>query len=108
MRTTPPFAGAAYSEVLARVAYAVIKRDYCRSPEHYTNAPLRIINLSAEMTRLGLDEVGFWIYAYEHNRTNKRKTISIRAEMILRSRAGLPWRDCAFFAYKLTRRRPPC
>jgi len=101
--STPPFAGAAESEVLARVWCAQLRRYLSKtrgaSPEQAYAALVQPHSRPGSEWPLSTAALS-WL----HYQRQGMHTASWKSTVLMRSRAGLDWRRCVYFEYKATRR----
>jgi hypothetical protein len=109
MVRTLPFSDANEPEVLARVAYQLILRDYASAPYKPERAPQEISVLAKDIQLDYSWKLGGYIAAYGFHIGRGLNSGLVRTMMVQRSRMGCTWRECMMFSYKANRRRlPPC
>lgn len=102
-----PLSDASFTEVLARVAFQLIKLDYARWRECYTDPDTGMVGLSAALRQDGFEVMATWVYAYAKQWTPFTPVGLIRERMVFQSRCGVSWRRIVYPAYKETRRANP-
>jgi len=102
-----PLTDASFSEVLARVAYRYIWRQYFFGVYHDTDpiAFLRFCEMRAQ--RAGFEAIAAWICAYRYAAFHGELTRFARTQFIFRARLGLDYRSVMTAGYKANRRRDP-
>lgn len=94
------YEGLTLSEVIARVSFRLIVRDYRIRPDAYTNPNAGLIDLARRLTDDGFWVLGFWVVgaAFETRRRGVtvkewRNGVVIRARLHASyRRRGQPWR----------------
>ena len=102
-----PFSDASLSEVLTRVAFRMIERDYRRNPSHYGIPEQGIYRMRMTYLYGKFDVLDTWCLAYQCYVSKGMRLKLIKSMHIERSRFGLPWRSSIYFDYKASRRHDP-
>lgn len=102
-----PLWDASFSEVLARVAYQVILKDYRRWGQEGDNPLEYLRGLEHAMEYHKFYAISAWISAYRYGVSQGQRSGVLRTQYIMRARMGLLWRQVAFIEYKANRRRDP-
>jgi hypothetical protein len=102
-----PLSDATMSEVLARVTYRVIQRDYHQWAEEYHPPEKGMVYLSKRLDYLGFGVLATWVLAYVREWSPLQPVGFIREAMCFRARSGLSWRAVAYPQYKSQRRDDP-
>jgi len=98
---------AAFTEVLARVSYRLIERDYYYGSHDYRDPALAMMVLAQEYQLTGFSVMACWIRAYCVQWSPLTKIDYLRREMIRRARSGMTWRRVVYPAYKAYRWSDP-
>src|SRR5258707_15616517 len=98
---------ASFSEVLGRVAYRLIERDYRCYPSLYTEPSRGMGGLSRLLDGRGWAALATWVRAYAAQWNEYRTVGMIRSGIINRARCGQSWRHVAYAEYKASRGDDP-
>jgi len=98
---------AAFSEVLARVAFQLIKRDYSYYRSMYEDPPRGMLGLAALLRANGWNVMATWVTAYSMQWSEFTPIGLIRERMVFSARCGQAWRRIVYPDYKAHRRADP-
>jgi hypothetical protein len=101
-----PLSQASFTEVLARVSFRCIhlfRRRYDYGAQDEVSLMFAIHD---HLYQVGFDVLAVWVRAYQYHWAPLYSTTDIRADLILRSRAGYSWRRVVYPPYKSGRRDP--
>ena len=98
---------ASFSEVLARVSFRLITRDYAGYPKDYERPGDAMLQLAGQLTAEGWAVMGTWVLAYAVGWSELTPIAFIREGMVWRARSGDTWRRVAYPDYKGTRGADP-
>lgn len=99
---------ASFSEVLARVAYAYIRKRYADTGFVGGGPPNLLPAIIAELREAGLTQLQFWCIAYQAQWSPLYSLTLARDNFILTARSGRTWRSVAYPQYKNKGKLPPC
>jgi len=98
---------AAFTEVLARVSFRLIVRDYRAYPERWKE-PFEAMRMVAyHLEEEGFSAMAFWVRAYAVQWSDITPITFVREGMIWRARCGETYRRVAYPEYKANRRADP-
>jgi hypothetical protein len=98
---------AAFTEVLARVAFQLIKRDYACYRSMYEEPARGMLGLAALLRAHGWSVMSTWVTAYSMQWSDFTPIGLIRERMVFAARCGQEWRRIVYPAYKAGRRDDP-
>lgn len=99
---------ASFSEVLARVAYAYIRKRYADTGFVGAGPPSLLPEIIRELREAGLTQLQFWCAAYQAQWSSLYSLTLARDNFIITARSGRTWRSVAYPQYKGNRKLPPC
>jgi hypothetical protein len=99
LHNTIPITDATFSEVLARVAYQLIVKDFQREPAAYQTPCTAMFFLSARLEAFGFRALSLWVTAAAYHQTKgkslktwKLMTIDRTRQADANRRSGIPWK----------------
>lgn len=98
---------ATMSEVLARVAFRLIQRDYWCYRSLYDEPVQGMGGLARQLAANGWPCMATWVRSYAVQWMPFYPLAAIRENVIARARSCASWRHAAYPAYKATRRADP-
>lgn len=98
---------ASMSEVLARVAYRLIVRDYSYYPQEYEDPKSGMAGLARALSVAGFSALSLWVRSFCIQWSPLTPVSFCRRGYIMRARAGFTWRAVAYPAYKAHRADDP-
>lgn len=103
---TVPFADAGEPEVIARVAFAMVAREYWKDPTRKRSGPVVLSHVLAAQTPRKMALLTTALISLQYHLIARRGTAAEwRSIAVAGSRLGYNFRQCFYADYKANRRR---